>query len=216
MTQKSAAGRWAMLRQPRMLVRSASRASPWRSTGRPLVSCTCTRPAITATSSLPLWATFGRRGRPGREPHEVGAQAGLGVVEQRHRGAGGRRRRVVAAAEPVAGRDVAAQQLVDGDVQVGGQREQRLEREPALAALGLRDGARRDLGQLGELGLAQLALHAHGPQRAAEAGGRRRLGELGPAVGEAVVVHAALHADRPALGLGDPQAAVAQRRARTG
>jgi len=105
---------------------------------------------------------------------------------------------------------VAAEQLVDGDVEVGGEREQGLEGEPALAALGLRDGARRHPGELGELGLAQLALHAHRAEGATEPGRGRSLGELWPAVGEAVVVHAPLHADGPALRLGDAQPALAQ------
>ena len=101
------------------------------------------------------------------------------------------------------------EQLVDGDPEPG-ELEQRLEREPALAALGLRDRARRDPGQAGEVGLRQAALEPDGPQRRPEPRRGGRPLERRPAVRpDPAAVDAALNADRTSLGLGDPKPAVA-------
>ena len=81
-------------------------------------------------------------------PASGSSSSGMGIPV----GCGGR---VVPPAEPVPGRDLAPEQLVDRDPEAGRELEQRLEREAALAALGLRDRARRDAGQTGEVGLAR-------------------------------------------------------------
>jgi hypothetical protein len=83
----------------------------------------------------------GRRLAARRERQEVGAQAGPAVVDERQRAAVRAPARVVATGEPVAGVHVAAQQLVEREVELRARVEQRLERQAAAAALGLRDGA---------------------------------------------------------------------------
>src|SRR4051794_21339523 len=70
-----------------------------------------------------------------RQPDEDDPQAGIGVVEQRHRAAGAALRRVEPARQAVAGAVRAAQQVVERDAEPAGEIDERVEREPGLAAL---------------------------------------------------------------------------------
>src|SRR5262245_9330206 len=117
---------------------------------------------------------------------------------------------VVASHEPVARRLLAAsQELVESDVQTRSQVKQGVERKAPPTALGLRDRARRDSGEVCELALAEAARAPELLERRAEPGRGGRGLERRPAVLELVPVHAALHARWPALGLDDAQTTVA-------
>src|SRR5215469_3170130 len=87
-----------------------------------------------------LGALVGERGLDGRRPRqrdEVGAHAGLGVVEQRQDRARRRVAEAVTPADPVVRCDLAAEQLVEGDVEAPGKGHQRLEGEPSFSPLHL-------------------------------------------------------------------------------
>src|SRR5215831_4435320 len=114
----------------------------------------------------------------------------------------------MAPADPVVRRYLTAEQLVEGDVEARGQCHQRLEGEPPLAALHLRDGARGDAGEAGQIALAQIPAQPVGAQRRADA--RRRLSrlQLQLPVLDGVAEQLALGSRRASLGLADAQAAL--------
>jgi hypothetical protein len=185
--------------------REASRVSPRRSTGRPDPSMTWTRPLTTPTSSV---GEGGLHRRRARQRDEVGAQARLGVVEQRQDRAPGRAAGAVAPADPVVGGDLTAQQLIEGHVQAPSQGKQRLEGEPSFPPLHLGDGAGRHAGEAGEIALAQLPAQAVGAQRHADP--RHRLGwlQLWRPILDRVAEQLALGSGRASLGLADADAAL--------
>ena len=69
------------------------------------------------------------------------------------------------APDPVDAEVLAAQQVVDRDVQRRAQPDQRRQREPALGPLGLRDRARGHAGEVAEVVLAERARAADRAQR---------------------------------------------------
>ena len=87
--------------------------------------------------------------------------------------------------------------------------EQGLEREAPPPALRLRDGARRDAGEAGQVRLAEVARDPEAAQGGAEPSRGRRGGEHRQSFLERVPVDAALDAGRAPLGLRDPQPPVA-------
>ena len=111
-----------------------------------------------------------RRARKTRRPTPRSSSSGSSVELARSLG-------IVAAGELVAAHRIAAEQLVERHVEAGREVEQRVEREPRLAALGVRDRARRDAGELGELALAEVAARAQAAQRAGEPRRGRRRGQ---------------------------------------
>src|SRR2546430_16564244 len=84
----------------------------------------------------------------------------------------------MAPANPVVRRDLTAEQLVEGDVEARGQGHHRLEGEPSLPSLHLRDGAGGDAGEAGEIARAQVPAQPVATQRPADA--RRRVAGLKP------------------------------------
>src|SRR2546430_9962262 len=115
----------------------------------------------------------------------------------------------MAPANPVVRRDLTTEQLIEGDVEARGQGHQRLEGEPSLPPLHLRDGAGGDAGETGEIALAQIPAQPVGAQRRADA--RCRLGrlQLQPPVLDRVAEQLALSSRRAPLGLADAKAALA-------
>src|ERR687892_925532 len=98
-----------------------------------------------------------RRRLPGREARDVGAQPSPRVVQERPEAPPAALARLIPAAEAVAGRRLAPQELVQRDAEPSGELEERVEREAPLAALRLRDRARGHAGEACDVALAQTA-----------------------------------------------------------
>src|SRR3954447_1740550 len=116
--------------------------------------------------------------------------------------------RIVPASQTVAWRDVAAQELVERDVELRRQVEQRLEREATPTPLGLGDGARRNVRKACEVCLAQMPRHPEAAEGGPEPCRRRGCLEHREAGREPVAKHAPLDPRRPPLRLRDPQPSV--------
>lgn len=101
---------------------------------------------------------------PRREPDEVDPQIRAFGPENRHRALRPMLGALDAATDPVDVGILAANQVVDRHPESGREPGQRGEGEPALAALGLRDGAAGHPGELGQLVLIELPRPAQRPQ----------------------------------------------------
>jgi len=91
--------------------------SPRRSTGRPDASITLDQAADHPDELGAFVGEGGVDGGRSRQRDEVGAQARLGIVEQRQDRASGPAAGAVAPADPVVGGDLAAEQLIEGDAE---------------------------------------------------------------------------------------------------
>jgi hypothetical protein len=145
---------------------------------------------------------------PGRQTGEEDPQADGEVIQQRQQARAAALAGIVTAGQLVPALGIPAQQLVERDIELRREIEQRVERKAGLPALGVGDRTRRHAGEACEIGLAEIAPLAQAAQRRREPRGGRRRREPELAVLRAEGENAPLDPGRPAIGLGDPHAVV--------